>query len=127
METTKCKEIRSPAKKKLKLSLSSARASTSNARFAEPLPDERMKEISKGKRSVSTLRSTSWAVTVYREWISNRNLHSTDKCPEDFLELQHPEMLYVWKNGCVCLLWRQESKMEIATHLVQFKVYHPVF
>ena len=86
---TKCKEIRSPAKKKLKLSLSSARASTSNARFAEPLPDERMKEISKGKRSVSTLRSTSRAVTVYREWISNRNLHSTDKCPEDFLELQH--------------------------------------
>ena len=30
---TKCKEIQSPAKKKLKLSLSSARASTSNARF----------------------------------------------------------------------------------------------
>ena len=48
-----------------------------------------MKEISKRKRSVSTLRSTSWAVTVYREWISNRNLHSNDKCPEDFLELQH--------------------------------------
>ena len=48
---TKCKEIRSPVKKKLKLSLSSARASTSNARFAEPLPE---KKFPKG-REVSAL------------------------------------------------------------------------
>ena len=55
------------------------RAKLSLARFSTRRTDHEMTEISKGKRSANTQRSTAWAVKMFREWISKWN----SKYPED--------------------------------------------
>ena len=61
-------------------------------RFASPLPEDTMTEISKGKKCINTERSTAWATGVFKQWIEQRNqLSPADACPEDFLELRHSE------------------------------------
>ena len=73
--------------KRLKLSLSKEKP-----RFAAPLPDVNMAEISKGKKCVDTERSTAWAIGVFNQWIDQRRqLSPEDACPEDFLESRHSE------------------------------------
>jgi hypothetical protein len=80
-------EEKSVPAKRLKLSLSKEKP-----RFAAPLPEESMTEISKGKKCVNTERSTGWAIRVFKQWIEQRNeLFPADPCPEDFLELRHSE------------------------------------
>ena len=77
-------EIEAPAKR-LKLSLPKDKP-----RFATPLPEAKMAEISKGKKCANTERSTSWAVTTFKQWMKERNKACpNDLCPDDFLEANH--------------------------------------
>ena len=72
---------------KLSLSLPKNRGKT---RFGAPLSSDKMGLISKGKRSAYTERSTSWAVTTFKEWIRECNeFNPDDLCPDGFLELDH--------------------------------------
>ena len=79
--------VTSAPAKRLKLSLSKEKP-----RFASPLPEDPMTEISKGKKCINTERSTTWATGVFKQWLEQRNqLSPADVCPEDFLELRHSE------------------------------------
>ena len=61
-----------------------------SSRFATPLSDDAMTQISKGKRSVNTDRSTAWAVAAFKQWIEQRNKTGPEEtCREDFLEMNH--------------------------------------
>ena len=69
-------------------------AKLSLTRFSTPRSDEEMMEISKGKRSANTQRSTTWAVKAFREWISERNSkYPEDQVPEDFLDQNFAERI----------------------------------
>ena len=71
--------------KRLKLSLPKDKP-----RFATPLSEAKMAEISKGKKCINTERSTSWAVSTFKQWIKQRNEACPDDlCPDDFLEANH--------------------------------------
>ena len=77
-------ETEAPAKR-LKLSLPKDKP-----RFATPLPEAKMAEISKGKKCANTERSTSWAVTTFKQWMKERNKACpNDLCPDNFLEANH--------------------------------------
>ena len=81
------KENIEAASKCLKLSLPKNRP-----RFATPLPEAKMAEISKGIgiKCINTERSTSWAVNMFKQWIKQRNeACPNDLCPVDFLEVSH--------------------------------------
>ena len=86
--TARRSTMESAAKRpKLSLSLPKNRGKT---RFGAPLSSDKMGMISKGKRSAYTKRSTSWAVTIFKEWIRERNESNPDDlCPDGFLELDH--------------------------------------
>ena len=71
--------------KRLKLSLPKDKP-----RFATPLPYTKMEEMSMGKKCVNTLKSTSWAVSTFKQWMKERNdAYPDDLCPDQFLEANH--------------------------------------
>ena len=81
------KDVVEAAPKRLKLSLPK-----SKQRFATPLPEAEMTEISKGNKCLNTERSTSWAVCTFKEWVKQRNDSCPgDLCPDGFLEANHSD------------------------------------
>ena len=79
------KDATETAPKRLKLSLPKDKS-----RFAPLLPEAKMAEISKGKKCQNTERSTSWALSTFKQWIKQRNdAYPDDLCPDDFLEANH--------------------------------------
>ena len=51
-----------------------------------------MAEISKGKKCQNTERSTSWAVSTFKQWVKQRNdACPDDTCPDNFLEANHTD------------------------------------
>ena len=57
-------------------------------RFSHISTEEDMAEMAKGFTPVNTLKNTSWAVKVFRDWQYSRNARVSDKnkCPENLLE-----------------------------------------
>ena len=73
-------------------------------RFPEPTSDEQLAEASKSpppvELSKNTRKSDNWAMSTFREWMSQRNERCKDRpdelCPEDILETGEPETLSKW-------------------------------
>ena len=72
------------------------RKKLSRNRFASPLSEEVMSNVSMGPTVANTKKSTDWAVRVFIEWRKQRNESQSDKCPLDLLESPSAGQLNCW-------------------------------
>ena len=73
--------------------------SSSGRRFNLPATDEDITILSKGCVPKNTVKSNTWALQVFYEWIAERNGRTSDndpKCPCDLLENPKNEPLNYW-------------------------------
>ena len=122
----KCEDETEAPAKRLKLSLPKDKP-----RFTTPLPEAKMAEISKGKKCVNTERSTSWAVTTFKQWVKERNKACpNDLCPDDFLEANHSNdvsNLQRWLCRFVVEARKQGGEPYPPTTLLPCRVYYLVY
>ena len=104
------------------------RAKLSLTRFSTSRSDEEMTEISKGKRSANTQRSTTWVVKAFREWVSERNSkYPEDQVPEDFLHQNFTQRhipLNHWLSHFVVKSRRQDGNKLSASYSAQPSCRH---
>ena len=65
------------------------------------LSNEELEGLSKACVPKNTESSTKWALENFKSWMSDRNSHSTEKCPESLLEDMDPTLLDKWLSAFV--------------------------
>ena len=95
------------------------RKKLSRNRFAAPLSDGAMSNVSKGPTVANTKKSTDWAMCVFGEWRKQRNVRQSDKCPSDLLESPSAEALNRWLSRFAVEACRADGDHYPSTTLYQ--------
>ena len=111
------KENKPPSKKpRLSLSLKGK----GKARFAAPLPQEKMASVCEGYTPPNTSKNTDWSVRVLDEWRKARPIAGDEEqCPENLLECPVAEKLDYWLSRFVIECRRVDGKPYPASTLYQ--------
>ncbi len=102
-----------PPKKKGKRCLSLTSNEKGKQRFVSPTSNKDMEKICKGVIPKNTQKSTDWAIGVFEEWRTNRNLatkDSAEQCPTNLLEQPTSESLNHWLARFVTETRREDGK-----------------
>ena len=86
-------DFQAPKAKKARKSSSSSR--DKSQRFAM-VTEEEAKKSAKGVVPANTAKNDQWALNTFKAWLSERNTHSKELCPDDVLVLDDAVLLNKW-------------------------------
>ena len=89
---------------RLKMSTKGKGEKKAKKRFEVSYSDEEMTSLAKGYVPENTSQNTQWAVNAFVSWIEERNAKDpSEKCPEDFLQMQHEDFTLFNRWICRCI------------------------
>ena len=78
--------------------------------FATPLSHKSMEQVCQGFIPKNTKKCTSWALRVFEQWRTVRNVGNQEICPDNLLEEPKSDLLNYWLARFVVEIKREDGK-----------------